>query len=197
MGFVVGLSGALLPGPLLVYTINETLQRGRWTGFSVIIGHAIVEVGIFLLLIFGLLGFASEPLFITAVSVIGGIALIAMGLSSLRSLKEGIKAQAAKTTHGVIMGGIIFTVFNPGIPIWWATAGLALLNFGYEKLGLLGMVLVLIGHWGADFGWFTFVSMTTHKTSSTLLEKGWYRTVRIMLSLLLLGIGAYFLSTGI
>ena len=197
LGFVVGLSGALIPGPLLVYTINESLQKGKWTGLRVILGHAIVEVAIFLLLIFGLLGFATEPLFVSGVSIIGGLALIVMGIASLRNVKGGIPAQAVKTKHGVILGGIIFSVFNPGIPIWWATAGLALLNFGHETMGMLGMILVLVGHWGADFGWFTLVSLTTHRSSDTLLQKGWYRTVRIILSLLLLGIGAYFIASGI
>jgi threonine/homoserine/homoserine lactone efflux protein len=197
MGFVVGLSGALIPGPLLVYTINESLQKGRWTGLSVILGHALVEVGIFLLLVLGLLEFMSMPWFVKAASLLGGLALILMGMMSLRSVKEGIPAQAAKVSHGVIWGGIIFTIFNPSFPVWWATAGTRLLMEGYQEMGLLGMILVLVGHWGADFGWFTLVSLTTSKSSGTLLEKGWYRTVRIILSLLLLGIGAYFLSTGI
>jgi threonine/homoserine/homoserine lactone efflux protein len=197
MGFVVGLSGALIPGPLLVYTINESLQKGKWTGLLVILGHALVEIVIFLLLVLGLLEFMAMPWFVKAASIIGGLALILMGLMSLKNIKENVKTQSKKMTHGVIWGGIIFTIFNPSFPVWWATAGTRLLMEGYQAMGLAGMILVLIGHWGADFGWFILVSMTTHRSSETLLEKGWYRTVRIILSLLLLGIGAYFLSTGI
>jgi len=57
VGFVVGISGAIMPGPLVIYTIQESLKRGKWTGALVILGHAIVEVVVFLLLAVGLLSF--------------------------------------------------------------------------------------------------------------------------------------------
>ena len=41
IGFVVGISGAMMPGPLLIYTIQESLKKGKWTGALVILGHAM------------------------------------------------------------------------------------------------------------------------------------------------------------
>lgn len=39
--FVIGLSGALMPGPLLTATISESSQRGFIAGPLMIIGHAL------------------------------------------------------------------------------------------------------------------------------------------------------------
>jgi threonine/homoserine/homoserine lactone efflux protein len=33
LGLVVGLSGAMIPGPLLIYTIAESMRKGALTGF--------------------------------------------------------------------------------------------------------------------------------------------------------------------
>jgi len=62
-------------------------------------------------------------------------------------------------------------------------------------MGFAGMLLVFLGHWGADLGWFTLVSMLTAGGSKTIFEKGWYRGIRIILSIALLALGIYFLST--
>ena len=197
IGFVVGISGAIMPGPLLVYTIQESLKKGKWVGALVILGHAIVEVFIFLLLALGLLSFFSAPEFTKAVSIIGGAALILMAFDSIKDLSSKVDIKLKNKSYGLVMGGVIFTAFNPGFPIWWLTAGTRLLMEGYAQMGLTGMIIVLIGHWGADLGWFLFVSYTASKGSKLLFEKGWYKGVRIFLAGMLAVIGAYFLWTGI
>jgi hypothetical protein len=42
--FVIALSGALMPGPLLTATISECSQRGFIAGPLLITGHAILEL---------------------------------------------------------------------------------------------------------------------------------------------------------
>jgi threonine/homoserine/homoserine lactone efflux protein len=197
IGFVVGISGAVMPGPLLIYTIQESLKKGKWTGALVILGHAIVEVFIFLLLALGLLSFFSAPEYIKAASILGGAALIVMAFDSMKDINSKVDLEIKNRPHGLIMGGIIFTAFNPGFPIWWLTAGTRLLMEGYSQMGLPGMIIVLIGHWGADLSWFLFVSLTASKSSRFLFEKGWYKGIRIGLALLLAVIGCYFFWTGI
>jgi len=193
LGFAVGLSGALMPGPLLVYTIQESLRKGRWVGVLVILGHAIVEVAIFALLMLGLNEAISSKAFTTAVSLLGGAAMIVMGVKSLKENKIGIKLRTRKAGYGAVVGGIIFTAFNPGFPIWWATAGTRLLLEGLQRMGYAGMALVFLGHWGADWGWFTLVSLVTSKGSVMLFERGWYSKIRAALSIALIAIGLYFL----
>ena len=197
IGFAVGLSGAMMPGPLLIYTVQESIRRGKWVGALVILGHAIVEVFVFLLLVFGFLSFLSTPDFTKAVSIIGGASLILMAALSMKDINSKVELKIKKEKHGLIAGGIIFTAFNPGFPIWWMTAGTRLLMEGFDRMGIVGMIIVLVGHWGADLGWFLFISLTASKGSRFLFEKGWYKGVRIALAALLMVIGLYFLWTGI
>ncbi|MFH0861340.1 MAG: LysE family transporter [Candidatus Altiarchaeota archaeon] len=195
LGFVVGLSGAMIPGPLLVYTVNESLKKGRWTGLLVILGHMIVETIIFALIALGITKFISSPVFVSAVSIVGGIALMGMGVKSMLELKSEIRFDEKDAGHGLVIGGIIFTLFNPSFPLWWVTAGTRLLLEGLNRFGFQGMLLVFLGHWAADMGWFVLVSITASHGSRYLFERNWYRRVRMVLSAMLLLIGAYFIAS--
>ena len=58
LSFLVALTGAISPGPLLTYTIVKSVdggKRGYLMGLWVILGHAILEMP---LVIFLLLGFS-------------------------------------------------------------------------------------------------------------------------------------------
>jgi len=192
LGFIVGLSGALIPGPLLVYTINESLRKGRWTGVKVIVGHMLVEVAIIMLLAIGLSPLISSPRFSTAISLDGGAMLVYMGVRSFTDAE--VEVNAKKTvSYGLIAGGSFFTAFNPSFPLWWATAGIRLLMEGYFTMGLFGAFLVVAGHWIADFGWYALVSYTTASHAEMLFERGWYKKLKITLSITLMVIGLYFI----
>jgi len=194
LGFTVGLSGALIPGPLLVYTVNESLRRGRWTGLKVILGHAIVEVVVIAFLALGLAAVISSKIFTSTVSVLGGLMLVLMGARSLLA-REAAATYGKKISYGLVVGGTVFTALNPSFPLWWATAGMRLLIEGYTQMGYMGVGVVVVGHWLADFGWYIIVSHMTAKKAKTLFEKGWYKRIRTALSTMLVGIGVYFLAS--
>lgn len=186
-GFVTGLSGALLPGPLLAFTISESMKKGFIAGPLVITGHAIVEIGVVALLVVSLQNYLE--LIRTPVYLLGGLFLIIMSYSLININYEGQKDK--KTRHGSILGGIMFSVFNPGTPIWWATAGMALLTYGMEAMGMLGLVLVVVGHWGADYGYYGLVSYSVEKKQTALLRH--QRKVGVLLGGFLALLGVYFL----
>ena len=53
MGFIVGLSGAILPGLLLAFTVFDTSRKRRVTGHAIILGHALWELGVILVILLG------------------------------------------------------------------------------------------------------------------------------------------------
>jgi len=59
--FVIALSGALMPGPLLTATISESSQRGFVAGPLMIAGHAILELTLVIALLAGLAPFFQQP----------------------------------------------------------------------------------------------------------------------------------------
>jgi threonine/homoserine/homoserine lactone efflux protein len=77
LGLVIGLTGALAPGPTLVATINASISGDWKIGPKVTVGHMIAEGVIFFLIILGLAALALP--YTTAIAAIGGIALIVFG----------------------------------------------------------------------------------------------------------------------
>jgi threonine/homoserine/homoserine lactone efflux protein len=195
LGFLVGISGAMMPGPLLVYTVAESLKKGWKTGYYVIIGHAIVEVLLMVLLAAGVATLMASANFVTWISLSGGAYMIYSGLGLHRS-RWNLSNHPLESRYGTVVGGMMFTALNPGFPIWWATAGARLLLEGMKVGGLSGAILVFVGHWVADFGYFLLVSLLVAKGRETLLEK-YVAPVKKILASALIAIGAYFIWTGL
>jgi len=77
LGFVIGLTGALAPGPTLVATINASIA-GNWaTGLKISLGHVIVELFLVILILLGLTAVALPHT--SAIAAVGGIALMSKG----------------------------------------------------------------------------------------------------------------------
>jgi len=192
LGFTIGLSGALMPGPLLIYTLSRALKQGTKAGIIVTTGHFLIEVIVVLLILIGggfILGFTSLRNYITW---IGAIALIVMGILLFkRSFNIEFTQHEGKNLKYGVMGGAFFTAFNPGFPIWWASIGAPIILKIYLT-GILGVILFMLGHWASDFGWYIFISYGVSKGKSYLSGKG-YQIFSRVLSLLLVGFGIYFL----
>jgi len=77
--FIVALSGALMPGPLLAVTVSEAARRGARAGPLIVFGHGLLEIVLIALVIAGLGKFITQPLFKAIASLAGGVMLIVMG----------------------------------------------------------------------------------------------------------------------
>jgi threonine/homoserine/homoserine lactone efflux protein len=192
LGFLAGLSGAIIPGPLLAFTVFDTSRKQKITGHMIILGHAIWELGIVLIILVGFGGIIAQyELFIY---VIGGLALALMGISMIRSKSGEIKMEASRVSSS-LFGGIFYTAFNPTQPPWWATAGLALLLRGIEIMGVIGVVIVTIGHWLSDFAYYVFVSFMVHRHEKYINPR--QREISILLGIFMAVLGVYFLVQGL
>jgi len=192
LGLLVGLSGAVIPGPLLTFTIYDTSKKGRITGHYVIAGHVLWESAVIVLILlgFGWILLGNEPIIYAA----GGLVLALMGLNMVRSRSREVKMEDAKVNSS-LGGGLFYSAFNPTQPLWWATAGLALLLKGLEVMGFLGVLLVTAGHWISDFGYYGFVSIVVHRHANYVSPR--QRQIAILLGLFLTTLGLYFLEQGL
>lgn len=193
VGFLTGLSGAMLPGPLFVFVVSDAMRRGVLSGVLAMLGHAAVEVPTILLLIFGL----SVAGVSSAFYVVGGVAMtlfaLKMGYDALRRRSEQRPRNIRRKHGGALLGGIAFTAFNPGFFVWWATVGCALLAFGAETLGGFGMALVVLGHYFSDFGWYSFVALSA--SQGFVVRHA--QKLQLVLSTFLFVLGVYFLCYGV
>jgi threonine/homoserine/homoserine lactone efflux protein len=179
LSFVMSLSGALMPGPLLTYTIARTLRaaRGGWlTGPRVIAGHAALEGVLLCGLVLGVVEFLRAPLAAKIIGVAGALLLLYMGVGLIRETVRGrgidmTSADAGEEPpaaglvgrmHPVIAGALV-SMSNPYWWIWWVTIGSAfLLRFDISFSRWQALAAFFLGHEAGDLGWYTLVSAVFH-----------------------------------
>src|SRR5271157_4894876 len=91
--FLIGLSGAMMPGPVTTMTINETIKfmkrgHGWLVGPSIATGHAMLEICLMLAMWFGASFIFHVHWIIFVIGVVGGAALIFFGILGLKFLKK-------------------------------------------------------------------------------------------------------------
>jgi threonine/homoserine/homoserine lactone efflux protein len=192
LGVVVGLSGAVIPGPLFAFTVFDTSRKRAITGHRIILGHAIWESVIILIILLGFGGLITHNTL--AIYIIGGVALAFMGISMIRSKGKEISMENSRVNSSFV-GGIFYTAFNPTQPLWWATAGLALLLTGLEVMGIMGVFIVTAGHWLSDLAYYSFVSFMVHRHERYINPH--QKTISIVLGVFMALLGAYFLIQSI
>ena len=197
VGFILGLTGAMAPGPLLTVTITESTKRGGHVGPLLVLGHGILEIILLLLIVFGLGSLLANRTFYTVVSFCGGIIMIWMSIGIIKGLRTYQLASATEVPEkGLhpILAGIIISLSNPYWFIWWLTIGMGYVMFA-KGLGLPGILAFFIGHISSDLAWYSFVSYGIHmggKFVSIRIMKG----VLFVCSLFLIFFGLFFIAKG-
>ena len=176
--FIVALTGAMSPGPLLTYTIikaAKTNRRGYLMGLWVITGHAILEMGIILLLLLGFSFVLKNIAVVRIIGVSGGLILILFGAFIIRDIFKGNISTSFLNSQGEpnkdpglienkgienpVIGGIMVSMSNPYWWVWWATIGFAFMiqfNISFEKWPKL--LAFFLGHEAGDLIWYLIVS---------------------------------------
>ncbi|MCW7075188.1 MAG: LysE family translocator [Candidatus Methanospirare jalkutatii] len=86
MGFLTGLSGAVIPGPLFAFVVSDTLKKGFISGPLSALGHVIVEMPLIFAFLLGL-GFILLK-FQHFIYIAGGIAFILMATLIANSARK-------------------------------------------------------------------------------------------------------------
>src|SRR5512136_1082437 len=190
--FAIGLTGALAPGPTLLATVNSSLQEGWKAGPKVAAGHALVEVLIFLIIVGGLASVMQQ--YARAISIAGGLALIAFGIMTAIGAKSAVLKgpEQEKPGGSAFLAGAVTSAANPYFWIWWLSVGSAFLLSGLNS-GLIMAAAFIVGHWGADFGWYTLVSGSLDRGRSVLSQSS-YRRILGICGIFLICFGLYFLG---
>jgi threonine/homoserine/homoserine lactone efflux protein len=207
--FVVGLSGALMPGPLVTLAIAESAKGGFRRGPAVVLGHAVVEMLAVGGLLLGISQVFGDPLVSGTIGVVGGLVLLWMGYGMGRSAWTGAAAldlaagggppaaQASQSRSLIaspaVRGGAV-SVANPYWLLWWATIGAAYVGKSLS-LGLAGLAAFYLGHILSDLGFITLVSAVV-ASGRRSLDARVYRGVIMFCALALAVLGIYFLLSG-
>ncbi|MDD5748378.1 MAG: LysE family transporter [Actinomycetota bacterium] len=198
--FLIGLSGALLPGPLLTVAVSESYKKGIIAGPLIVIGHAIPEFVLAALLAasFGIEKILKNDIVVGALGIAGGTFLLIMGINMLYETSKGISLDLQSESgfhYRPFLAGILVSISNPGWIVWWATIGARYILASLEY-GIKGLAFFYAGHILADFTWYTFLSFLVSRGRRHLSEK-FYRWLILGASLLVLVFSIFFVVNGI
>lgn len=189
--FIIGLSGALMPGPLLAVAVRDSARRGFMAAPLLILGHGTLEAALVALILLGLVEWLKGQAATAVISLAGGAVLLWMAVGMAREARtlrapgagrdgaSGPGQQTAGTAAGSparsIMDGIVVSVSNPYWLIWWATIGLGYLVLS-RSLGAAGIAAFFAGHILSDFAWYMFVGFAVSMGRGRLSDR-FYRGV--------------------
>ena len=198
--FMVALSGAMMPGPVLAITISESARSGFWAGPKIILGHGILELALVTALALGLSRFIASDLVSAIIGLIGGGILLAMGAIVVRRGRGNVTIPTAASSEvgrssKVILSGILGSISNPYWFIWWITLGTVYLLWALT-LGVAGVASFFTGHILADLGWYALVAFIV-ATGRKIMNDRVYRGLLITCGLALLALGVYFVFSGV
>ncbi|MFO7795515.1 MAG: LysE family transporter [Promethearchaeati archaeon] len=202
VSFLVALTGALSPGPVLTFTIYRSLkgERGYLAGLFITLGHASLEFGLIIALLLGASLFLQNVIVYTTIGIVGGILLIVFGLMVIKDIYNKpididlaeIKEEDIKGfTGNSFLGGIIVSLSNPFWTLWWAGIGLGLmisLNISFQDP--LGLLMFYLGHEMGDLIWFWPISIIVYIGGKSLNPKI-YRWVLIICGAFMIFFGTY------
>ena len=202
--FVIGLSGAMMPGPVLVATVNRSARMGFKAGPLIVLGHAIIEAALVLAILMGLGTILERPAVMNPVMLGGGAMLVILGaviLNEVRlrkvSLPSGPDLRASSSGESVlrpVLEGIITSASNPYWTLWWATIGLTYIAVA-RQLGPLGIPAFYSGHILSDLAWFSLVAAGVAVGTKHMTDKV-YKGVLAGCSAFLILLGATFAIQG-
>lgn len=193
----MGLSGALVPGPMLTVTISDSVQKGFKAGPLVVLGHFLVEIALIILILAGLGWLIGSTTAAFVIGTVGGLVLVFMGYrisSSSNPLTDSSSKEMLAQRYGPVLGGVITSISNPYFFIWWATIGCAFMFKGLELAGIFGLIGFLVGHWSADLSWYSAVSFFTSKGSKIMTDNH-YKIIMRICGIFLIILGIYFVLT--
>ena len=195
--FLIALSGALMPGPLLTVTVSESTRRGAIAGPLVIFGHGILELSLITALLLGMAPLLQRNDVFVFISLVGGSILLWMAFSMFKSL-PGLRLDVApekEKSKNLVITGILFSLANPYWIIWWASIGLGYILHSV-KYGVIGVAAFFLGHILADLAWYALISFGVARGRRFFSDVFYRRLIGCCASFLVI-FSCYFFYSGI
>lgn len=217
--FLVGLTGALMPGPLTTLTAREALRQGAWAGPVAALGHGAIELATVVALSLGLSRLLDEEGPATAaIALAGGLVLVWLGYGTVRAAPQQTLtlrprgsdvSGIAHSESGVLSlprpalapllplaaSAMLVSIANPYWVIWWASIGTAYVSESLDY-GAAGIVSFYSGHVLADLLWLSVIAFAL-AGGRRLMSTSVYRGILTACGLFLVALGGYFIVSGI
>ncbi len=148
--YFIGLMGALIPGPDILFIIRTTLSNGRIAGFVAASGVLFASLFYLSLVGFGLKNIGHNPYFQLFIGLFGSIYLLYISFSiwnATAHLKRG-KEKDKRLSH-IFLKGIVVHLSNPKAIIFFSVI---LAPFLHSNILVFQIGVLTLGHITSFFG---------------------------------------------
>jgi len=193
--FLIGFSGALMPGPMFALVLSGSSKSGFKAGPLTVLGHGILELALVIGLVLGLGSLLQNETVFKIIGIVGGAVLVYLGIDMIRSIRQAkidLEKGGKDPGKSLIFHGIIASLSNPYWIMWWATIVMALI-LSASKYKLWGVIVFFIGHILSDLVWYSSVSFAVDRGRKFLSQKV-YKGIIAVCGVFLIGFGIYFIS---
>jgi threonine/homoserine/homoserine lactone efflux protein len=208
LSFVVALSGAMSPGPVLTYVVYRCIHGKRPAYLEsalIILGHALLEGVLIAVLLVGLASMIQIPAVLQGIGLVGGGLLIFFGQDLVRSVAKGQvdvsflvqgddpapERSRPNLPENPVLGGIVISMSNPYWWLWWATIGLAFMaQYNVTIVEPANLVVFFFGHELGDLAWYLLVGVIIH-LGRNLLTRRVYSGLLVTCGFFMMGFGLY------
>ncbi len=121
-GTILGLSAGFAPGPLLTLVVSETLRHGTRSGLKVALVPLITDLPIIILTLFILRQLSGFNLVMAAISGLGGLVVLFLGIKALRTGTTP-EINPAPPKIGALFKGIAVNFLSPHPYLFWLSVG--------------------------------------------------------------------------
>ncbi len=183
--------GLITPGPVMAVTFERGTSSPH-AGAFVTLGHGAVELPLVILLFLGIGRFTKIPSIRIILALAGGVFLVYMAWRTLRSMRSE-PAAATSVFSSSFAAGMIMTLANPFLLLWWGTIGSALILRSIE-LGTVVSVLFYTLHFIVNFAWLYLISYLSY-TGHMVFGVRYKVIVSVISGVILFSFGIYFIVT--
>ena len=166
------------PSPII--SVPKTPRMLPYSGFFIVLGHALLEFSLIILLLLGASFLFQNFIFLIIIGLIGGSYLITFGILTIQDvyrkkyeIKFNLKEENMKGFKGnSFLGGIFYSITNPYWTFWWSAMGVALMiNLNISFQNPLSLLLFFLGHELGDFVWYVPISLFIYYGGKSLNAK--------------------------
>ncbi|MFO7605541.1 MAG: LysE family transporter [Desulfurivibrionaceae bacterium] len=120
-GTILGLSAGFAPGPLLTLVVSETLRHGTRSGLKVALAPLITDLPIIILTLFILRQLSGFNLIMAAISGLGGLVVLFLGIQALRT--GALEINPAPPKIDALLKGVAVNFLSPHPYLFWLSVG--------------------------------------------------------------------------
>lgn len=159
--FLIGILAASGCGPIFVLTFNRSAVCGFLKGFATAIGASLGDSFYFLLGLLGALAVISElKLFMIFLDLIGGVLLLALGIHSLKKMRQ-VFCVAVECSYSLsisVFKAFFLTIFNPLVILFFMAVTIQILP---ENIKTFSKGYVLLSSFMVCLGSLTVLSIVS------------------------------------